>query len=108
MEDQLYEEFKDRRKEGRACSPTWFKMKALLLIQKLYPLREVVFKGSNGWFVRFCDRMSLVIHLKTNKKQHSAAASCGRFSLSIMSVFGHKWWKAERSEVQTIQMDSSL
>ena len=74
MEDQLYEEFKDRRKEGRACSPTWFKMKALLLIQKLYPLREVVFKGSNGWFVRFCDRMSLVLRLKTNKKQHSAAA----------------------------------
>ena len=49
-------------------------MKALLLIQKLYPLREVVFKGSNGWFVRFCDRMSLVLRLKTNKKQHSAAA----------------------------------
>ena len=68
METSVFMQFKARRKEGRRCSPTWFKKTAMREMLVHYPLAVSSFCASNGWFVRFCNCFGLVLRKKTNKK----------------------------------------
>ena len=73
METSLFALFKERRNEGRRCSPNWFKKTAMREMSLHYPLLVGSFCASNGWFVRFCHRFGLVLRKKTNKKKSSVA-----------------------------------
>ena len=73
MEQELFAAFRERRREGRSCKPNWFKKKAVQIMRSTFPNQAEEFKGSNGWFVRFCNRFDLVPRMKTNKKKKSAA-----------------------------------
>ena len=73
MEQELFAAFRKRRREGRSCKPNWFKKKADQIMRSTFPNQAEEFKGSNGWFVRFCNRFDLVPRMKTNKKKKSAA-----------------------------------
>ena len=53
MESSLFALFKERRSQGRRCSPNWVKKTATKEMQLHYPDLVSHFIGLKGWFVHF-------------------------------------------------------
>ena len=70
MEDKLYKEFLDLRKEWRKVIRWWFDTRAKQLVNELYPdVKD--FKYSDKWFRRFCKRKNISLRKTTQAAQHA-------------------------------------
>ena len=79
MEDKLYKEFLDPRKEGRKVKRWWFDTQAKQLMNELY--QDVKnFKYSDKWFGRFCKRKNISLRKTTIAAQHAPVNLCATIS----------------------------
>ena len=97
MEDKLYSEFLQLRKDGRKVKRWWFNTQAKQLMADLYPdIKD--FKHSDQWFKGFRNRKNVSIRKRTHAAQHARPSlrsalskfhaklfhvrRCGKFELS--------------------------
>jgi hypothetical protein len=70
IEKKLFDDFVDRRKQGRRVGDGWFRRKALLFWKQTYPdLQDGLFVFSRGWFNGFLSRHRVVLRFVTNTAQ---------------------------------------
>ena len=71
LEKKLYDEFIEKRKEGRIIKKWWFVARARQIARSEY--KDTDFKVSNSWFVRFRQRFKISYRKKTHVAQKSPA-----------------------------------
>ena len=88
MEDKLYKEFLDLRKEWRKVIRWWFDTRAKQLVNELYPdVKD--FKYSDKWFRRFCKRKNISLRKTTHAAQYAPvnlSASISKFHAKLLRV----------------------
>lgn len=88
IEDKLYKEFLDLRKEGRKVKRWWFDTRTKQLMNALYPdVKDL--KYSDKWFRRFCKRKNISLRKTTHAAQHAPvnlAATISKFHAKLLRV----------------------
>ena len=88
MEDKLYKEFLDLRKEGQKVKRGWFDNRAKQLMNELYPdVKD--FKYSDKWIRRFCKRNNISLCKITHASQHAPvnlSATIFKFHAKLLRV----------------------
>jgi transposase-like protein len=70
FEKKLFEEFSERRAQGKIVKKWWFISRAKKLLNELHP--DITnFKFSDRWFAGFCRRNKLSLRRKTHMSQKS-------------------------------------
>ena len=70
LEERLYQDFAEWRKEGRIVRRGWFRVQALFRFRELFPqVDPVVFRFSDGWFHGFLGRHKISLRIITKKAQ---------------------------------------
>lgn len=70
LETRLYEEFLERRKQGRSVRQSWFRAHAYEIFRDLYPSSDTsIFRFSNGWFHSFLQRNRVSLRSITKTAQ---------------------------------------
>ena len=88
MEDKLYKEFLDLRKEGQKVKRWWFDTRAKQLMNELYPDVKH-FKYSDKWIRRFCKRKNRGLRKTTHAAQHAPvnlSATISKFHAKLLRV----------------------
>ena len=98
MEDKLYSEFLQLRKDGRKVKRWWFNTREKQLMADLYPVKD--FKRSDQWFERFRNRKNLNLRKRTHAAQHAPSSLRGalsKFDAKLFRVRRHR--KFELSDI---------
>ena len=86
MEDKLYSEFLQLRKDGRKVKRWWFKTRAKQLMADLYPdVKD--FKHSDQWFKGFRNRKNVSLRKRTHAAQHAPPSLRGALSKFHAKLF---------------------
>ena len=88
MEDKLYSEFLQLRKDGRKVKRWWFNTRAKQLMADLYPdVKD--FKHSDQWFKGFRNRKNVSLRKRTHATQHappSLRSALSKFHAKLLRV----------------------
>jgi len=66
LEQQLFDQFIDRRQRGKLTTISWFRRTSRQLYAQIYE-KEELFTFSNGWFIGFRERWSLSFRRVTHQ-----------------------------------------
>ena len=86
MEDKLYSEFLQLRKDGRKVKRWWFNTRAKQLMADLYPdVKD--FKHLDQWFKGFRNRKNVSLRKRTHAAQHAPPSLRGALSKFHAKLF---------------------
>ena len=86
MEDKLYSEFLQLRKDGRKVKRWWFNTRAKQLMADLYPdVKD--FKHSDQWFKGFRNTKNVSLRKRTHAAQHAPPSLRGPLSKFHAKLF---------------------
>ena len=91
MENLLYNDIFDKRKQGHRVSNTFIRIRALQLHNELERTGDPIyterpFKASNGWRANFIKRRSLKYKKRKSGKKHSADDHLEQFLIFLSRV----------------------
>ncbi|RPA90955.1 DDE-domain-containing protein [Choiromyces venosus 120613-1] len=70
LEDQLYNDFLERREARRTVRQAWFRIQSQFRFREIYPnVNPAIFRFSNGWFRGFLGRHKISLRCITKKAQ---------------------------------------